>query len=207
MRISRIWTGRWTARLWHQLSRHGVSRRRFRKQNSQRRESGRTAHRAGNQIQHHCQSPNRQSARYHTAHLYFIARRRGDRMRRSNPATIELIGPAAMCLALVLVTTLLLSTIGSYVPTEHLMLGYLLPTILVAIYFGSTSAVLTSFASGLAAAYFLLPPKFSFYVDDPVHIAELGFTIVLAVIASKVVGVLAYDFHGPIRKSADEVIE
>jgi K+-sensing histidine kinase KdpD len=84
-------------------------------------------------------------------------------MRRSNPAVIELIGPAAMCLALVLVTTLLLSAIDRFVPTEHLMLGYLLPTILVAIYFGSTLAVLASFASGLAAAYFLLPPKFSFY--------------------------------------------
>ena len=87
-------------------------------------------------------------------------------MRRSNPTVIELIGPVVICFAAVLLTTLLLSTIDSFVPTEHLMLGYLLPTIFVAIYFGSTLAVLTSFASGLAAAYFLLPPKFSFYVDD-----------------------------------------
>jgi K+-sensing histidine kinase KdpD len=91
-------------------------------------------------------------------------------MRRSSPAVIELIGPVVMCFAAVLVTTLLLSMIDSFVPTEHLMLGYLLPTIFVAIYFGSTLAVLTSVASGLAAAYFLLPPKFSFYIDDPVHI-------------------------------------
>jgi K+-sensing histidine kinase KdpD len=128
-------------------------------------------------------------------------------MRRSNPAVIELIGPAAMCLALVLVTTLLLSAIDRFVPTEHLMLGYLLPTILVAIYFGSTLAVLASFASGLAAAYFLLPPKFSFHIDDPLHIAELGFTIVLAVIGSKVIGVLAYDLRRSAKTSADEVIE
>jgi K+-sensing histidine kinase KdpD len=128
-------------------------------------------------------------------------------MRRSSPAVIELIGPVAMCFAAVLVTTLLLSTIDSFVPTEHLMLGYLLPTIFVAIYFGSTLAVLTSVASGLAAAYFLLPPKFSFYIDDPVHIAELGFTILLAVIASKVVGVLAYDLRKQAKTSADEVIE
>ena len=128
-------------------------------------------------------------------------------MRRSNPTVIELIGPVVICFAAVLLTTLLLSTIDSFVPTEHLMLGYLLPTIFVAIYFGSTIAVLTSFASGLAAAYFLLPPKFSFYVDDPVHLAELGFTIVLAVIASKVVGSLAYDLRRQARTSADEVIE
>jgi len=128
-------------------------------------------------------------------------------MRRFNPTVIELIGPVVMCFAAVLLTTLLLSTIDSFVPTEHLMLGYLLPTIFVAIYFGSTLAVLTSFASGLAAAYFLLPPKFSFYVDDPVHIAELGFTIVLAVIPSKVVGILAYDLRRQARTSADELIE
>jgi K+-sensing histidine kinase KdpD len=128
-------------------------------------------------------------------------------MTRSNPAVIELIGPVAMCFALVLVTTLVLSTIDHLVPTEHLMLGYLLPTIFVAIYFGSTLAVLTSFASGLAAAYFLLPPKFSFYIDDPLHIAELGFTIVLAVIGSKVIGILAYDLHRRAKASADEVIE
>ena len=128
-------------------------------------------------------------------------------MRRSNPAVLELIGPVAMCFALILVTTLLLSTIDRFVPTEHLMLGYLLPTILVAIYFGSTLAVLASFASGLAAAYFLLPPKFSFYIDDPLHIAELGFTIVLAVIGSKVIGVLAYDLRRSAKASADEVIE
>jgi K+-sensing histidine kinase KdpD len=128
-------------------------------------------------------------------------------MRRSNPAVLELISPVAMCFALILVTTLLLSTIDRFVPTEHLMLGYLLPTILVAIYFGSTLAVLASFASGLAAAYFLLPPKFSFYIDDPLHIAELGFTIVLAVIGSKVIGVLAYDLRRSAKTSADEVIE
>jgi len=128
-------------------------------------------------------------------------------MRRSNPAAIELVGPVAICLAAVLVTTLLLSTIDTLVPTEHLMLGYLLPTIFMAIYFGSTLAVMTSFASGLAAAYFLLPPKFSFYVDNPVHIAELGFTILLAAIASKVVGVLACDLRRPVKARADEVVE
>ena len=126
-------------------------------------------------------------------------------MKRFNQA--ELIRPVAICLVAVLVTTLVLSTIDSFVPSEHLMLGYLLPTIFVAIYFGSTLAVLTSFASGLAAAYFLLPPEFSFYIDDPVHVAELGFTIVLAIIASKVVGVLAIDFRRPARTSANEVIE
>jgi K+-sensing histidine kinase KdpD len=93
--------------------------------------------------------------------------------------------------------------IDRFVPTEHLMLGYLLPTILVAIYFGSILAVLTSFSSGLAAAYFLLPPKFSFYIDDPVHVVELAFTIMLAVIASKVVAAVAADDRAIKREMVD----
>jgi two-component system sensor histidine kinase KdpD len=101
--------------------------------------------------------------------------------------------PVVVSFAAVLLTTLPLVTIHSYLATEHLVLVYLLPTILIAIYFGSIVAVLTSFASGLAAAYFLLPPQFSFHIADPRHVAELGFTVLLAVIASKVVAALAHD--------------
>jgi hypothetical protein len=43
---------------------------------------------------------------------------------RSNAASI---GPVLICFAAILLTTLLLSTIDQLVPTEHLMLGYLLP--------------------------------------------------------------------------------
>ena len=46
-------------------------------------------------------------------------------MRRSSPAVIELIGPVVICFAAVLLATLVLSTIESFVPTKHLMLGYL----------------------------------------------------------------------------------
>lgn len=90
----------------------------------------------------------------------------------------------------VLLTTTVLYTIDSYLTAEHLVLGYLLPTILVAIYYGSNIAVFTSFASGLAAAYFLFPPRFSFYISDITHVAELGFFLLLASIASKTVAVL-----------------
>jgi two-component system, OmpR family, sensor histidine kinase KdpD len=121
---------------------------------------------------------------------------------------IESLAPLLICFAAVLLATLVLSMIDSFTATEHLMLGYMLPIILVAIYCGSTLAVLTSFASGLAAAYFLLPPKFIFYIDDPVHIAELGFNLVLALTASKVVGALADDIRREVKaERADEVIE
>jgi K+-sensing histidine kinase KdpD len=111
-------------------------------------------------------------------------------------ATIrKLISPVVVSLAAVLLTTSILFMINSYLPIEHLALVYLLPTIFIAIYFGSTTAVLTSFASGLAAAYFLFPPQFSFYIADRLHIAELGFTILLSVIASKVIGSLTCDIR------------
>src|SRR5262245_2551078 len=124
------------------------------------------------------------------------------------PAMLALIGPVVAAFAAVLLTTLVLFTIQSYLATEHLLLVYLLPTILMAIYFGSIIAVLTSFASGLAAAYFLLPPQFSFYIADGRHVAELGFTMLLAVTASKVVAALAHEaHHQEVRPRPNEVIE
>ena len=121
------------------------------------------------------------------------ARANPRRSREQKPTIAESAIPVVVSVAAVLLTTLPLVTIHSYLATEHLVLVYLLPTILMAIYFGSIAAVLTSFASGLAAAYFLLPPQFSFYIDNPRHVAELGFTMLLAVIASKVVAALAHD--------------
>jgi K+-sensing histidine kinase KdpD len=115
---------------------------------------------------------------------------------RSNGFTAgapELVVPVAASLAAVFLTTGILLTIDAHIAARHLVLGYLLPTIFVAIYYGSTFAVLTTFASGLAAAYFLFPPKFSFYITDPTHVAELGFFLLLASIASKAVSVLSDD--------------
>ena len=122
-----------------------------------------------------------------------------DRTRQQ--AIADVLVPVAMSIAAVLLTTGVLYLINSYLGGQHLILGYVLPTIFIAIYFGSTVAVLTAFASGLAAAYFLLPPTLSFYIADPLHIAELGFTLLLAVIASRAVGVLTDDV-GKGRKSS-----
>jgi len=74
-----------------------------------------------------------------------------------------------------------------------LTLAYILPPIFVAVFFGSTAAVMTSFASAVAAAYFIYPPQFSFLIYEPRHIAELAFILVLAITASKTVDVIAGD--------------
>jgi K+-sensing histidine kinase KdpD len=105
----------------------------------------------------------------------------------------EFVVPVAMSLVAVLLTTVVLFAIDAQLAPQHLVLGYLFPTIFIAVYYGSTFAVLTSFAGGLAAAYFLFPPKFSFYVGDFTHAAELGFFLLLATIASKAVSVLTDD--------------
>ena len=73
---------------------------------------------------------------------------------------------------------------------EDLALVYLFPTILIAMYFGSSVAVMSSFAGALAAAYFIYPPYDSILIEDPRHVAELGFFLLLAITGCKVIAVL-----------------
>jgi K+-sensing histidine kinase KdpD len=112
----------------------------------------------------------------------------------------ELILPVGLSLALVLITSFVLAEVHSHFATldkwkdpEDLALAYLLPTIFVAVFFGSSIAVMTSLASGLAAAYFIYPPHFSVLIADSQHIAELGFIVVLGITASKAVAVITGD--------------
>ena len=93
----------------------------------------------------------------------------------------------------ILLTTLVLLAVDSDLAPDHLVLGYLLPTLVIAMHYGSTLAVVTAFASGIAAAYFLFPPRLSFFIAEPLNVAELGFFLLLAVIASKAVSVLTDD--------------
>jgi K+-sensing histidine kinase KdpD len=108
--------------------------------------------------------------------------------------------PVALSLAAIGLTTLViiethsnLTALHVWRDPEDLALAYLLPPIFIAVFFGSTAAVMTSCASALAAAYFIYPPQFSFLIYDSRHIAELGFILVLAITASKTVGVITGD--------------
>jgi K+-sensing histidine kinase KdpD len=105
-----------------------------------------------------------------------------------------------LSVALILMTSLVLAEIHSdltnrdlWKDPEDLALAYLLPTIFVAVLFGSTIAVMTSLAGGLAAAYFIYPPQFSLLIADSQHIAELGFIVVLGITAAKAVAVITDD--------------
>ena len=101
---------------------------------------------------------------------------------------LQPVSPVLVAFSAILLTTVVLLAVDSFIDAETLTWIYLLPTIVMAMHYGSTVGVLTSFASALAAGYFCFPPKFSFFISDPLNVAELGFFLLLAVIASKAVG-------------------
>lgn len=107
--------------------------------------------------------------------------------------TLEALASVLVAFSAILLTSVVLLAVDSFLDAKPLIFVYLLPTVVIAMHYGSTLAVLTSFASGLAAAYFFFPPKFSFYVADPLNVAELGFFLLLAAIASKAVAAVTHD--------------
>ena len=125
-----------------------------------------------------------------------------DTARAAQSSMLEWVTSVVVDATAVLLTTFVLLAIDSHLAPEHLILGYLLPTIIIAMHYGSTVAVLTSFISGLAAAYFLFLPKFSFYIADPLNLAELAFFFLLAVTASKAVALPAGQARGRKTKSS-----
>ena len=68
-----------------------------------------------------------------------------------------------------------------------------MPTTLIAIRYGSLSAMGVIIASSLAAAYFLYGPPFSFEVGNRLELMELILFSMLALLASQVVSGFAND--------------
>ena len=106
---------------------------------------------------------------------------------------LQPVSPVLVAFSAILLTSVVLLAVDSFIDTEALAFIYLLPVIVMAMHYGSTVGVVTSFASALAAAYFCFPPKFSFFISDPLNVAELGFFLVLTVIASKAVADVTRD--------------
>ena len=101
--------------------------------------------------------------------------------------------PLAVCASAVALTTAVLSIADPVLGTKHLLMGYLLPVTVIAIYFGALSAALASVASAIAAAFFLLPPQTSFEIADFLDVGALGFFTLLALIASKTVAAIQHE--------------
>jgi K+-sensing histidine kinase KdpD len=101
--------------------------------------------------------------------------------------------PITVSLALVGFTTLFLWAIQPALQQEHLIFIYFVPTTLIAIRYGSLSAMGVIIASSLAAAYFLYGPPFSFAVGSRLELMELILFSMLALLASQVVSGFAND--------------
>jgi K+-sensing histidine kinase KdpD len=108
------------------------------------------------------------------------------------------ISPITVSLLLVALTTAILWAIQPRLQQEHLIFIYFVPTTLIAIRYGSLSAMGVIIASSLAAAYFLYPPSFSFAVASRLEVLEIVLFSMLALLASQVVSGFA---------NADDVVK
>ncbi|MGA2891767.1 MAG: DUF4118 domain-containing protein [Xanthobacteraceae bacterium] len=68
---------------------------------------------------------------------------------------------------------------------QHLVFFYLLPTAVVAVFYGSRAAMLCVIAATACAAFFLYDPLYSLYVSKPVEMGELICFAGLALIGAK----------------------
>ena len=103
------------------------------------------------------------------------------------------VTPITGSAALLALTTAFVWMIDVRLHQDHLIFVYLVPTALIAIRYGSNSAMGVAIASTFAAAYFLYAPRFSFMVDSPLDFLELIFFGLLAMLASQVVSGFASD--------------
>jgi K+-sensing histidine kinase KdpD len=103
------------------------------------------------------------------------------------------ITPIAVSLVLVALTTVILWLLQPQLNQQHLIFIYLVPTSLVAIRYGSISAMCVIIASSIAAAFLLYAPYFSFFVASALDMLELALFCLLALLASQVVSGFASD--------------
>ena len=110
------------------------------------------------------------------------------------------ITPITGSVALLALTTAILWLIEAKLQQDHLIFIYLVPTALIAIRYGSVSAMAVTIASTFAAAFLIYPPRFSFMVDNLLDLMELVLFCLLALLASQVVSGFAKDSDVARRK-------
>lgn len=95
--------------------------------------------------------------------------------------------PVTVSAVLLALTTAIVWFIDARLQQDHLIFIYFLPTALIAIRYGSISAMCVAIVSTVAAAYFFYLPQFSFRVESPLEALELVFFSLLALLAIQVV--------------------
>jgi K+-sensing histidine kinase KdpD len=103
------------------------------------------------------------------------------------------VTPITVSAALLALTTAFVWMIDAPLQHDHLIFIYLVPTALIAIRYGSISAMCVAIVSTFAAAYFLYAPRFSFAVASALDLLELILFSLLALLASQVVSGFAKD--------------
>jgi K+-sensing histidine kinase KdpD len=103
------------------------------------------------------------------------------------------VTPITAALALVALTTALLWLIEARLQQDHLIFIYFVPTALIAIRYGSISAMVVAIVTAFAGAYFLYAPQFSFDIANPLEMMEPVLFGMLALLASQVVSGFASD--------------
>jgi K+-sensing histidine kinase KdpD len=71
------------------------------------------------------------------------------------------------------VTAILFYFKGIHRDVQHLVFFYLLPTVFVAILYGSVLSMICALVAIIAAAFFLYDPIYSLYVSDAREVGEL----------------------------------
>jgi K+-sensing histidine kinase KdpD len=94
---------------------------------------------------------------------------------------------------LLVATTAVIWLAEARLQQDHLILIYFVPTALIAIRYGSVSAMGVAIAGAFAAAFLIYPPRFSFMVESPLDLLELALFSLLALLASQVVSGFASD--------------
>jgi K+-sensing histidine kinase KdpD len=97
------------------------------------------------------------------------------------------ITPITVSAALLALTTAFLCMIDASLQHDHLVFIYFVPTSLIAIRYGSVSAMCVTIVATFAAAYFFYAPRFSFKVESQLDLLELILFSLLALLASQVV--------------------
>jgi two-component system sensor histidine kinase KdpD len=103
------------------------------------------------------------------------------------------ITPITFSAGLLVLTTAVLWMVETRLKQDHLIFIYFVPTALIAIRYGSVSAMGVAIAGAFAGAFLLYPPRFSFAVDNPLDLMELILFSLLALLASQVVSGFAND--------------
>jgi K+-sensing histidine kinase KdpD len=115
------------------------------------------------------------------------------------------VTPITVSALLLTLTTGLLWLIDVPIEKDHFIFFYLVPTAVIAIRYGSISAMGVAVASAFASAYLFYVPRYSFAVADPLDLLELVFFSLLALLASQVVS--GFDHDDDIAKRPRRTIQ